>query len=114
MATVFRVFITLSLLAGTALLRPPTAGADSCQLVAPHCRQCVPDDNGACCESNYPCGCFYVQCLSPRAAASVGVPASGDFASFLRAMEGRTGQAVVATPVCPAVPAAPAASDRVQ
>jgi hypothetical protein len=113
MTTVFRVLIMVSLLIGTALLRPSVAGADSCELVAPHCRQCVPNDNGACCRSNYPCGCVYFQCLPPGAATTLGVPASGDFASFLRAMEGRTGQAA-ATSACPAVPAAPAAWDSVK
>ena len=40
------------------------AAADSCQLVAPHCRQCLPDGSDACCQDSGPCGCFYVLCFT--------------------------------------------------
>jgi hypothetical protein len=45
--------------------------ADHCGMIAPHCRQCLPDDSGGCCESSGNCGCFYILCPPEEATRPV-------------------------------------------
>jgi hypothetical protein len=90
MKTAFRVLSVASLVMGAAILHPSTAAADSCKIVHPFCRQCIPDNSGACCMNRGPCGCIYVMCLSAGVPATSPVSTLPDIASFLQEREAGT------------------------